>query len=453
MYRVGLGDLHSIMEEIWKNALDSLRKSAGGHSVGTMLDPVKPKSFDGQTLTVAVPNRFFRDYLSEHYGKAISDALQKMAGQPIDFHVVIEGDPRRPRVVADETPPGINETPPSPPVFLNARYTFESFMVGSSNQFAHAAAQAVAESPATAYNPLFIYGAVGLGKTHLMHAIGHFVFERNPHAKLCYVSSESFTLDLINSIRHDRMGEFRNRYRKMDVLLVDDIQFIAGKDRTQEEFFHTFNTLYESKKQIVLSCDKYPKEMMDLEERLRSRFEWGLVADIQPPDLETKVAIFNKKAEENRIEIPPDVALYVAGKIRANVRQLEGCLIRLGAFSSLTKTPITIALAEKILHQILQEEEKAITIETIQKAVAQYFGLKVSDLRSKRRQRTISEPRQIAMFLSRELTKASLPEIGRRFGGKDHSTVIHSCKKIQSARESNPTIQAAIDRVRATLEV
>ena len=439
------------MEQIWRETLEALRKNAQGHFVETWLDPVRPKSFDGHTLTVAVPNRFFRDYLSEHYGRAILDTLKEMTGQAVQFQVVVEGEAGLPQ--AGEHPPKRRESPPGPPSFLNPRYTFGSFVVGASNEFAHAGARAVAERPASAYNPLFIYGAVGLGKTHLMHAIGHFVFERNPREKLYYVSSEGFTLDLINSIRRDQMGEFRNRYRKADVLLVDDIQFIAGKDRTQEEFFHTFNTLYESKKQIVLSCDKFPKEMLDLEERLRSRFGWGLVADIKPPDLETKFAILNKKAEENGIQVPSDVALFVASKIRSNIRELEGCLIRLAAFSSLTKTPITIALAEEILHQMLQEDQKIITIEGIQKTVAQYFGIKVSDLKSKRRHRAITEPRQIAMFLARDLTKASLPEIGRQFGGKDHSTVIHSCNKIQSLRENNPTIQAAIDRIRTTLEV
>jgi chromosomal replication initiator protein len=331
---------------------------------------------------------------------------------------------------------------------LNPRYTFDTFVVGSSNQFAHAAALAVAESPSKAYNPLYIYGGVGLGKTHLMHAIGHAIRARNKHLRLTYVSSERFMNELINAIRYDKTLAFREKYRNVDVLLIDDIQFLAGKERTQEEFFHTFNALYDAQKQIVITSDCPPREIPTLEERLHSRFEWGLIADIQPPDLETKVAILKKKAEQERISLPDNVALFIASKIKSNIRELEGALIRLIAYSSLTGRPISLALAQETLRGLIdEEEEKTVTIELIQKTVADYFGLRVSDLKSKNNSRSVAEPRQIAMYLCKRLTTASLPEIGREFGGKHHTTVLHSINKISELYEKREDFHRIINNL------
>jgi chromosomal replication initiator protein len=313
---------------------------------------------------------------------------------------------------------------------LNPKYSFETFVVGSCNQFAHAAALAVADSPSKTYNPLYIYGGVGLGKTHLMCAIGHHVKDQNRHLRLAYISAEKFMNELINAIRYDQTMVFRDKYRSIDVLLIDDIQFIAGKERTQEEFFHTFNALYDGQKQIVISSDCPPRNIPTLEERLHSRFEWGLIADIQPPDLETKIAILRKKAETEKIDLPDNVALFIASKIKSNIRELEGSLVRLTALSSLKGESINLLLAQEALKNIVEEEERAITIETIQKVVADFYNLKVADLKSKTNSRNIAVPRQIAMYLCKTLTKASLPEIGREFGGKHHTTVLHSINKI-----------------------
>jgi chromosomal replication initiator protein len=323
------------------------------------------------------------------------------------------------------------------PAGLNPRYTFDSFIVGSSNQFAHAACRAVAEAPSRSYNPLFIYGGVGLGKTHLMHAVGQYVLMHDRNLKLTYISSERFMNEMINAVRYDRVIDFRERYRTVDVLLVDDIQFLAGKEGTQTEFFHTFNALYDSQKQIVLSSDCPPHEIPQLEERLRSRFEWGLIADIQSPDLETKVAILKKKAETEAVPLPDNVAIYIAGKIKSNIRELEGSLIRLIAYASLTGQQITLALAQEVLKNILDHEEKAVTIDIIQKFVADYYNLKLADLKSRNNSKSVAMPRQIAMYLCKSLTHASLPEIGRSFGGKHHSTVIHSIRKVEDMRKKD----------------
>jgi chromosomal replication initiator protein len=318
---------------------------------------------------------------------------------------------------------------------LNPRYTFDTFIVGSSNQFAHAACRAVAEAPSRSYNPLFIYGGVGLGKTHLMHAIGHYVLNHDRTQRLTYISAERFMNEMINAVRYERILDFRERYRSVDVLLVDDVQFIAGKEGTQTEFFHTFNSLYESQKQIVLSSDRPPHEMVSLEERLRSRFEWGLIADIQPPDLETKVAILKKKADAEAIPLSDDVAIYIAGRIKSNIRELEGSLIRLIAYASLTSQSISVPLAQEALKHVLAHEEKAVSIETIQKFVADYYNLKLSDLKSRNNSKSVAKPRQVAMYLCKALTHASYPEIGRSFGNKHHSTVIHSIRQVDARRK------------------
>ena len=329
---------------------------------------------------------------------------------------------------------------------LNPRYTFDTFIVGSSNQFAHAACRAVAEAPSRSYNPLFIYGGVGLGKTHLMHAVGQYVFHHDQSLKLTYISAERFMNEMINAVRYDRIIDFRERYRTVDVLLVDDVQFIAGKEGTQTEFFHTFNALYDSQKQIVISSDCPPHEIPSLEERLRSRFEWGLIADIQSPDLETRVAILKKKADTEAVPLPNDVAIYIAGKIKSNIRELEGSLIRLVAYASLTGQEISLGLAQEVLKNILDHEEKAITIEIIQKFVADYYNLKLVELKSRNNSKSVAMPRQVAMYLCKSLTRASLPEIGRSFGGKHHSTVIHSIRKVEDRRKREPDFNSLINK-------
>jgi chromosomal replication initiator protein len=340
----------------------------------------------------------------------------------------------------DSTPPG-HPGPEAltgpPPGGLNPRYTFDTFIVGPSNQFAHAACRAVAEAPSRSYNPLFIYGGVGLGKTHLMHAIGHYVVQHDPSLTLTYISSERFMNEMINAVRFDRVLEFRSRYRSVDVLLVDDIQFVSGKEGTQTEFFHTFNALHDAQKQIVISSDRPPHEITALEERLRSRFEWGLIADIQPPDLETKAAILKKKAETELVPLPDNVAMYIASRIKSNIRELEGSLIRLIAYASLTARPLTIELAQDVLKNVLDHDDRAVTIEQIQKFVAEYYQLKLSDLKSRNNSKSVAMPRQVAMYVCKMLTQASLPEIGRSFGGKHHSTVIHSIKKVEDLRKAN----------------
>jgi chromosomal replication initiator protein len=320
---------------------------------------------------------------------------------------------------------------------LNPRYTFDTFIVGPSNQFAHAACRAVAEAPSRSYNPLFIYGGVGLGKTHLMHAVGHYVLQHDSSLKLTYISSERFMNEMINAVRYDRILDFRERYRSVDVLLVDDIQFVSGKEGTQTEFFHTFNALYDAQKQIVLSSDRPPHEIPALEERLRSRFEWGLIADIQPPDLETKVAILKRKAETEAVPLADNVAMYIAGRIKSNIRELEGSLIRLIAYASLTGREISLDLTQEVLKNVIEQDDKAVTIESIQKHVSDYYQLKIGDLKSRNNSKSVAMPRQIAMYLCKSLTHASLPEIGRSFGGKHHSTVIHSIKKIEHLRKQN----------------
>jgi chromosomal replication initiator protein len=334
---------------------------------------------------------------------------------------------------------------------LNPKYMFDAFVIGSGNQFAMAAAQAVAERPSKAYNPLFLYGGVGMGKTHLMHAIGHDVKRRQPHAAISYVSGEKFTNDMINSVRYDRMTGFRDKFRTVDVLLIDDIQFLAGKERTQEEFFHTFNALHESMKQIVIASDRPPKELADFEDRLRSRFEWGLIADIQPPDLETKVAILQKKAESEQTQLPTDVALFIASNVRTNVRELEGALVRLIAWCSMHGVEITLSVTQQCLKQFIDTQVRKITIETIQRTVAEQFGMRVPELKQKNNSKAIVVPRQIAMYLAKQLTEASLPEIGRQFGGKHHTTVMHSISKIDEQRRADKDLNRTINKLMETL--
>jgi len=380
-------------------------------------------------LSVLVPNVQFKEWIAKNYSGVIQEALSELGYRDIvlRFECAAATSTEAPTLPAERASP---ETP------LNPRYTFESFVVGSSNQFAHAAARAVAEVPSKSYNPLYIYGGVGLGKTHLMHAIGHYILARN-RQRVVYVSTDRFINEMINAIRFDRLHAFREKYRAVDVLLVDDIQFIAGKDRTQAEFFHIFNALHDSQRQIVISSDCPPRQIPTIEERLHSRFEWGLIADIQPPDIETKVAILRKKAEAEKVEIQENVALFIASKVRTNIRELEGSLIRLIAFASLTGREIDLDLTREVLKDLLQTDDKPISIEMIQKLVADHYNLKISDLKAKNNSSAVAFPRQVAMYLSKQLTRTSLPEIGKCFGGKHHSTVIHSIRKIEGLRQSD----------------
>jgi len=424
---------------LWDDILARIETKVNRHSFYTWFRPTTFVAEDRLSLTVRVPNPLFKDWLTKHYSGVIAEAMNEVKRPNLSLNFVAE-----PQMDVPVIPLSVEEaalesgqpaaTPPGP-AGLNPRYTFDTFIVGSSNQFAHAACRAVAEAPSRSYNPLFIYGGVGLGKTHLMHAVGQYVLQHDRNLKLTYISSERFMNEMINAVRYDRVLDFRERYRSVDVLLVDDIQFLAGKEGTQTEFFHTFNALYDSQKQIVLSSDCPPHEIPALEERLRSRFEWGLTADIQSPDLETKVAILKKKAETEAVPLADNVAMYIAGKIKSNIRELEGSLIRLIAYASLTGQEITLSLAQEVLKNILDHETKAVTIEAIQKFVADYYNLKMVDLKSRNNSKSVAMPRQIAMYLCKSLTHASLPEIGRSFGGKHHSTVIHSIRKVEDLRK------------------
>jgi chromosomal replication initiator protein len=425
--------------------LDASARKLPGAVLDSWLRPCRLLSLEGDHLTIAAPNRFTRDWLIQHHLDVIQAAAADCLGGHPRVSVVIDDSP------AVEVPV---DAAPAPPVTrapnvegLNPRYMFDTFVVGSSNQFAQAACQAVAELPSRAYNPLFIYGGVGLGKTHLLHAVGHQAAKLFPGLSVVYLSSERFTNELINAIRYDRTAEFRARYRTIDLLLIDDIQFISGKERTQEEFFHTFNDLYESRKQIILSSDCSPKDIPEIEERLRSRFEWGLIADIQPPDFETRVAILKKKAAVERVRLDDDVAYLIAGRIKSNIRELEGSLTRMIAFCALTGREMGVDLAQEVLADLWGEDEKVITIEQIQRKVGDFFGVKVADLKAKSRTKAVAFPRQVAMYLARQLTHASLAEVGRAFGGKDHTTVLHAVDKIQTLLQDDPKLRKTVDGI------
>ena len=420
---------------LWDDVLARVESKVNRHSFATWFRPTTFTDLAGKHLRVRVPSPQFKDWMDRNYQAVIAEALGELGRGDVQVSFECEND----GIAAVETSADRDA------VALNPKYTFESFVVGSSNQFAHAAARAVAEIPSKSYNPLFVYGGVGLGKTHLMHAIGHYIQARNRHLKLLYISADRFINEMINAIRFDRLPAFRQKYRTIDVLLVDDIQFIAGKDRTQEEFFHIFNALHDGQKQIVISSDCPPRQIPTLEERLHSRFEWGLIADIQPPDIETKVAILRKKAEAERVELPENVALFIASKVKTNIRELEGSLIRLIAYASLTGRDIELPLAQEILRDLLHTDERPITIEMIQKFVADQCGVKLTELKAKNNSKAVAEPRQIAMYLSKTLTGASLPEIGKAFGGKHHSTVIHSVRKIESMRKRDPDFDRRIN--------
>jgi chromosomal replication initiator protein len=447
----------------WLRILAALEKKISRHSFDTWLKPTRFSHANGNILFVRVPTPEFR-LIGEKFGDLIQEAMDMHAPEYQDVKfVTAEEDPSAPPVRPDGgfAPVSVTNTPATgskqqrfdwdSAAQLNPRYTFDGFVIGAGNQFAHAAAQAVAERPSKAYNPLFLYGGVGMGKTHLMQAIGHEVRRRQPQAAICYISSEKFTNEMINSLRYDRMTSFRDKFRNVDVLLIDDIQFLTGKERTQEEFFHTFNALHESMKQIVIASDRPPKELAEVEDRLRSRFEWGLIADIQPPDLETKVAILQKKAESEKLILTTDLALYIASNVRTNVRELEGALIRLIAYCSLTGAEVNLSTAQQVLKNFIDSQARKITIDAIQKAVAEQFGLRVAEIKAKSNSRAIVFPRQIAMYLAKQMTEASLPEIGRQFGGKHHTTVMHSVDKIDDQRQSDKDLNRLLNKLTETL--
>lgn len=445
------------ISELWDTVLSKAKEKVSKPSYETWLKSTTAHSLIGNVLTVTAPNEFARDWLEERYLSLISEILYEITGEQLQVKFVIPQNQQDENI--QQPPPAkkkgrIDEQQDLPVNMLNPKYVFDTFVIGSGNRFAHAASLAVAEAPAKAYNPLFIYGGVGLGKTHLMHAIGHYVLEHNPSAKVVYLSSEKFTNEFINAIRDNKAVEFRNKYRKVDVLLIDDIQFLAGKESTQEEFFHTFNTLYDENKQIVISSDRPPKEIPTLEDRLRSRFEWGLMTDITPPDLETRIAILRKKAKADGLDIPNEVMLYIANQIDSNIRELEGALIRVVAYSSLINKDINADLAAEALKDIIPSSKpKVITIQEIQRVVGEYYNVKIDDFKAKKRTKSIAFPRQIAMFLSRELTDYSLPKIGEEFGGRDHTTVIHACEKISSLLEKDAELQKQIKEIQEKLKV
>lgn len=446
------------LNNLWEQALNIIKGEISEISFNTWIKSCTPISISDNILKLSVPNEFTKGILDTRYKDLLIQALKIVTSKKFKIEFYLESDLEEEKEneekQKEEKKENTNDVDGSIVVSdemsatLNPKYTFQSFVIGNSNRFAHAASLAVAESPAKAYNPLFIYGGVGLGKTHLMHAIGHYILQENPKAKVVYVSSEKFTNELINAIKDDKNEEFRNKYRKVDVLLIDDIQFIAGKERTQEEFFHTFNALHEENKQIILSSDRPPKEIPTLEDRLRSRFEWGLIADIQPPDFETRMAILKKKADVEGLNVPNEVMVYIATKIKSNIRELEGALIRIIAYSSLTNRDVSVDLASEALKDIISNKESApVTVKTIQESVANYYNLRIEDLKSQRRTRNIAYPRQIAMYLSRKLTDMSLPKIGEEFGGRDHTTVIHAYEKISENLKTDEGLQSMINDI------
>jgi chromosomal replication initiator protein len=461
--------------DVWQRAIDSLEDGALSPQNKAWIQLTRPLGLVEDTALLAAPNEFTRELLESRYRPLIADALSAQLGRPIRVAVTVEPlpeDVRAADAAADDARDARHDGATDPhahgtgrdthmqrsgdrePARLNPKYSFETFVIGSSNRFAHAAAVAVAEAPAKAYNPLFIYGESGLGKTHLLHAIGHYALNLSTAARVRYVSSEEFTNDFINSIRDDKAGAFQRRYRDVDVLLVDDIQFLENKERTQEEFFHTFNTLHNANKQIVISSDRPPKQLSTLEDRLRNRFEWGLITDVQPPELETRIAILRKKAAAERLNAPPEVLEYIASKIQSNIRELEGALIRVTAFANLNRQGVDLSLAEVVLKDLIPEHGgPEITAATIMAATAAYFGLSMEDLCGSSRSRVLVTARQIAMYLCRELTDLSLPKIGQAFGGRDHTTVMHADRKIRSLMAERRAIYNQVSELTNRIKV
>ncbi len=442
--------------QVWEKVLANVSEKVSGQNFDVWFRPTSlaKNDVEAKCLVVWVPNRHFQYWLAENYRDVLSASLSETGLGDFEVRFIVPGESSEEQRVRERRESGTNggELRGGYNAALNGKYQFGTFVVGRSNQFAHAAAMAVADQPSCAYNPLFIYGGVGLGKTHLMHAIGHRILREHSGVRLSYMSSERFMNELIHSIRYDNMIQFREKYRNIDVLLMDDIQFLAGKERTQEEFFHTFNALYDSQRQIIISSDSPPKEIPTLEERLHSRFEWGLIADIQPPDLETKIAILRKKAEAQAVKLTDEVAMFIAGNIRSNIRELEGALVRLVAYSSLTGEKIDLSLAQRVLKNIADNQARVITIDQIQKSVADHYSLKISELKARNNARRVAEPRQLAMFLSKEMTQNSLSEIGKEFGGKHHTTVLHAIRKMDGLQKRDPKLKATIERLKEAMQ-
>jgi len=443
-------ELHEDAGAIWSSCLEALDGAGSTHKA--WLAQTRPVAVTGGTMVLAVPDEFVKEWIEQRYASLITAALARAAGRPLELRVTV----RKPDEASEDDPGqqassvlGVSDRPQ-----LTPKYTFDRFVIGASNRFAHAAAVAVAEAPAKSYNPLFIYGGAGLGKTHLLHAIGHYAGNLYPQLKIRYVTSEQFTNDFINAIRDDRAGAFQRRYRDNDILLIDDIQFLEGKERTQEEFFHTFNALHNADKQIVISSDRPPKQIATLEDRLRSRFEWGLITDIQPPDLETRIAILRKKSEADGLNVPDDVLEFIASKVQSNIRELEGALIRVTAFASLNRSPIDLALAQIVLKDLFPEEGRGeISVALIMAETAAYFGLLMEDLTGSSRSRLLVTARQIAMYLTRELTDLSLPKIGQAFGGRDHTTVMHAYQKIRALMRERRSIYNQVQELTNRIKV
>ena len=433
-------------DRLWERFLAALEGTLPPQALDTWIRPARLLGHRDTHLEIGVPSKFMRTYVVEHYLSDLHAAAEACLGPRARVTVTVDRDVHAGR---PSLPPLSTSVAPE----LASRYTFETFVVGSSNQFAQAACLAVAELPSRAYNPLFIYGGVGLGKTHLLHAIGHQIGQTHPQLRVEYLSTEKFTNELIGAIRYDKTPDFRHRYRTIDLLLIDDIQFISGKERTQEELFHTFNDLYESHRQIVISSDRSPKEIPEIEERLRSRFEWGLIADIQPPDFETRVAILKKKAELDRVPLPDDLAYFIANKVKSNIRELEGSLVRIRAFCSLTGRALSLDLAQEVLANIWGTEERLITIDDIQRRVSDVFGVKPHDLRAKTRTKAVAFPRQVAMYLARQLTSDSFADIGKSFGGKDHTTVLHAVNKIEGLLQEDAKFRKTLDHIINTIRI
>ncbi|MEI7998019.1 MAG: chromosomal replication initiator protein DnaA [Candidatus Omnitrophota bacterium] len=441
------------LTDLWEKTQITIKEEIGATSYDTWLSSLKPLDKDSDTLILQAPDEFFKNWIVEHYGPVIERCLKQEAGRSVGLEFEVNGDlaslvsPQK----NNSTEKTYEQGPIKSNVHLNPRFLFENFVIGPSNRFAFAASQAVAEAPAKMYNPFFIYGPVGLGKTHLLQAITHEIARKHPNLKICYISSEQFTNELINAIRHRSADNFRLKYRTIDVLLIDDIHFIAGKESTQEEFFHTFNVLHDHRKQIIICSDRPPKEIAHLEERLVSRFTWGLIADIQPPDYETRVAILRKKLELESVRVPDDVIIFIASEIKTNIRELEGAMLRVVAYSVLEEKPINLSVAKSVLKDMVKETVKTISVEMVQKEISEFYNISIGELKNKSRHKNIIVPRQIAMYLSRKLTTRSLPEIGAAFGGKDHTTILHAVKKVEEVLLKDEQIRKIVETLRGSL--
>jgi chromosomal replication initiator protein len=441
------------LEEIWNNSLLKIEEKIGQNVVDLWFRPIKLSQVKEQQITVDIPNRFFKDWIEDNYPDIIAESIGSILGYTVTvrFKVAEKPDPAVKKM--DMRLENRRQKLANRGIYLNPKYTFQNFVIGPSNEFAHAAAKKVAEAPGRIYNPFFVYGGVGLGKTHLITAIGNAVIDKRPDIAVIYASAEQFTNEVVSAIRHEKMGDLKDRYRNVDLLLLDDIHFIANKTQTQEEFFHTFNAIYERQRQIVISSDRPPKEIGAVTDRLRSRFSMGLIADIQPPELETKVAILQKKAETEKIYVPEDVAYYLASTVKSNVRELEGCLIRLGAQASLTGRPITRDMAKDILRDLIEEDDRPVTTDHIQKIVCDHFAIRVADMKARKRTKEVALPRQIAMYLSKQLTNLSLNDIGKNFGGKDHATIIYACKQIEDKRSKDEAFNRMVENLSRKIKV